>query len=105
MESRLSVSYGKVADRERKHSGEEASRNLGALGKEAFGIRGARVPGRRIARVPGRRIARVFLGLFIVLGRLALGPGPIRALGLGRLARGTEPGPMVRTMISLEMGQ
>ena len=97
MESRLSVSYGKVAYRERKHLGEEASRNLGALGKEAFGIRGA--------RVPGRRIARVFLGLFIVLGRLALGPGPIRALGLGWLARGTEPGPMVRTLISLEMGQ
>ena len=29
---------------------------------------------------------------------MALGPGPIGALGLGRLARGTEPGPMVPTM-------
>ena len=44
------------------------------------------------------RVAQAFLGLFTVLGRLALGHGPIRALGLGRLARGTEPGPMVPTM-------
>ena len=40
----------------------------------------------------GRRIARVFLG------RLVLGPSPIGALGLGRLARGTEPEPMVPIM-------
>ena len=52
----------------------------------------------RGAWVPGRRVARAFLGLFTILGRLALGPGPIRALGLGRLARGTEPGPIVPTM-------
>ena len=52
----------------------------------------------RDARAPGRRVARAFLGLFTVLGRLALGPGPIGALGLGRLARGTKPEPMVPTM-------
>ena len=52
----------------------------------------------RSAWAPGRGVARVFLGLFTVLGRLALGPGPIGALGLGWLARGTEPGPMVPTM-------
>ena len=52
----------------------------------------------RGARVPGRRVARAFLGLFTILGRLALGPGPIGALGLGRLARGTEPVPIVPTM-------
>ena len=46
----------------------------------------------------GRRVARDFLGIFIVLGRLDLGPGPIGALRLGRLARGTETGPMVPTM-------
>ena len=52
----------------------------------------------RGARVSERRVTRVFLGLFTILGRLALGPGPIGSLGLGRLARGTEPGPMVPTM-------
>ena len=52
----------------------------------------------RGARVPGRRVARAFLGLFTILGQLALGPGPIGALGLGRLARGTEPGPIVPIM-------
>ena len=52
----------------------------------------------RGAQAPRRRVARAFLGLFTVLGRLALGPDPIRALGLGRLARGIEPGPMVLTM-------
>ena len=44
------------------------------------------------------RGARAFLGLFTVLARLALGPGPIEAFELGRLARGTEPKPMVPTM-------
>ena len=29
---------------------------------------------------------------------MALGPGPIGALGMDRLAKGTEPGPMVSTM-------
>ena len=90
MESRLTVSFGKVADRERKHPSEEACGHQGALGKEAFGIRGA--------RAPGGRVSWVFLGLFTVLGRLALGLGPIGALGLGRLAKGAEPGPMVPTM-------
>ena len=52
----------------------------------------------RGARAPKRRVARAFLGLFTVLGRLALGPGPIGALRLGRLARGTELEPMVPTM-------
>ena len=89
MESRLAVSFGKVADRERKHPGEEASGHLGASGKEASGIRGA--------RAPRWRVVRAFLGLFTVLGRLALGPGPIGALGLSRLARGTELRPMIPT--------
>ena len=40
---------------------------------------------------PGRRTSRAFLG------RLAFRPSPFGALGLGRLARGTEPGPMVPT--------
>ena len=42
----------------------------------------------RSARALRRRVARVFLGLFTVLGQLALGPGPIEALRLGRLALG-----------------
>ena len=95
MKSRLAVSFGGVADRERTH-----------LGKKASGIRGARAPRRRIDRpflgrlafgpspfgVPGWRIDRTFLG------RLALGPSPIGALRLGQLARRTELGPMVPTM-------
>ena len=89
MESRLAASFGRVTDRERKHSGEEAFRHQGASGKEASGVRGS--------QAPGRRVARAFLGLFTVLGPLDLGPCPIGALGLGRLARGTEPGPMVPT--------
>ena len=90
MESRLAVSLGRVVDWERKNPGEEASGHQGASGKEASRVRGA--------RASGRRVGRAFLGLFTVLGRMALGPGPIGALGLGRLARGTEPGPMVPTM-------
>ena len=90
MKSRLAVSFGEVADRERKHPGEEASGHLGASGKEASGIRGA--------RAPEQRVSWAFIGLLTVLGRLDLGPSPIGALGLGRLARGTEPGPMVPTM-------
>ena len=91
MEGRLAVSFGKVVDRERKHHpGEEASGHQGASRKEASGIRGA--------WAPGQRVAQAFLGLFFVLGRLALGSGPIEALGLGRLAKGTEPGPMVPIM-------
>ena len=52
----------------------------------------------RGAREPGRRVGQAFLGLFTVLGRLALGPSPIGALELGRLARGTKPRPMVPIM-------
>ena len=94
MESRLAVSFGKVVDRERKHLDEEASGHQGASRKKASRIRGA--------RAPGRRVARAFLGLFTVLGRLALGPGPNEALGLGWLIRGIELGPMVPT-ISLSL--
>ena len=90
MKSRLTISFDEVADRERKHLGEEASGHLGASAKEASGIKSA--------RAPERRVARAFLVLVIVLGRLPLGPGPIGALRLGRLAKETEPGPMVPTM-------
>ena len=93
MKSRLPISFGEVADRERKHPSEHASRHLGTSEKEASGIRGA--------RAPGWRVARAFLGLFTVLGRLTLGPGPIGALGLGRLARGTELEPMLPTKLCL----
>ena len=86
----MAVSFGKVADQEMKHPSEEASRHLGASGNEVSGIRGV--------RAPGRRVTQAFLGLLTILGRLALGPGPIGALELGRLARGTELRPIVPTM-------
>ena len=73
MKNRLAVLFGGVSDRERKHLGEKAS-----------GIRGAQAPGRRIDRA--------------FLGRLAFGTSLIGALGLGRMARVTEPGPMVPRM-------
>ena len=73
MKNRLTVSFGEAADRERKHPDKEAS-----------GIRGARAPGRRVA--------------WAFVGPLALGLSPIGALGLGQLARGTKPRPMVPTM-------
>ena len=96
MKSRLTVSFGGVADREKKH-----------LGKKASGIRSVWAPGRRIVRAflgrlafgpsplgaPGRRIDRIFLG------RPAFGPSPIGALVLGRLARGTGAGSMVPTRL------
>ena len=103
MKSRLAVSFGEVADRERKHPGEGASGHLGSSGKEASGIKGARVPGRKVAwaflgrltlgpspveAVPGRKFSWAFLG------QLTLGPGPVGAIGLGQLAKGTELGPM-----------
>ena len=70
---------------------------------------GALEPERRIGRafvsrlasgpnplgVLGRRVGRAFLG------RLASRLNPFRALGLGRLARGAEPGPKVPTLASL----
>ena len=40
MKSRLAVSFGKVADRERKHPGEQAFRHLSTSRKKAYGIRG-----------------------------------------------------------------
>ena len=83
MKSRLTVLFGEVVDREMKHPGEGASRHLGGSKKEASGIRGARAPGRRVPRA--------------FLGQLTLGLGPVWATGMGRLARGTEPGPMVPT--------
>ena len=78
MKSRLAVSFGEVTARERKHPGEVATGHLGASGKKAFGIRGARAPRWRVAPA--------------FLGQLTLWPGPIGALRLGRLARGTKPG-------------
>ena len=91
MESRLAISFGKVANREREHPGEEAPGHLGISRKEASG--------QRSARAPGRRVARAFLGLLTVLSRQALGPSPIGALGPVRLAGGSEPGPMVPTIL------
>ena len=41
MESRLAVSFGRVADWERKHPGEEASGHQGASRNEVYGVRGA----------------------------------------------------------------
>ena len=76
-------SFAKVADRERRHPSEGVSGHLVASGKEASGVRGTRVLGRRFSRA--------------FLGQLSFGPGPVGAIGLGRLARGTEPGPMVPT--------
>ena len=96
MKSRLVISFGGVADRERKHQG-----------KNTFRIKGARAPGRRIVRAILGRLAfgssplralrrRIDLAF---LGRPAFGPSPIAALVLGRLARGTGPGPMVPTIL------
>ena len=45
MKSRLAVSFGEVADRERRHPSEGVFEHLGSLGKEASEIRGARVLG------------------------------------------------------------
>ena len=81
MESRWAVSFGEVADQERRHPSEGVSRHLVSSGKEASGVRGARVLGQRFSRS--------------FLGRLSFRTGPVGAIGLGRLAWGTEPGPMV----------
>ena len=59
---------------------------------EKGGIRGERCPSTWAKSRPG------VPGSIHCPGLLALGLGPIGALGLGRLARGTEPGPMVPTM-------
>ena len=89
----MAVSFGRVTDRERKHPGEEASEHQSASEKESSGVRSV--------QAPGQRVAGAFLGLFTVLGRLALGPGPIGAFGLDQLARETEPGLMVPTQTTL----
>ena len=83
MKIRFTVSFGEVADRERKHPGEGASGHLGASRNEAFRIRGTRLLGRKVA--------------LTFLGQLTLGPDPFRVIGLGRLAKRTEPEPMVPT--------
>ena len=62
MRSLLSVSFGEVADWERRHSSEGVTGHLVALGKEASGVRGAQVLGRRFS--------------WAFLGRLSFGPGP-----------------------------
>ena len=98
MKSRLTVSFGEVVDRERRHPSEGVSRHLGASGKEASRIKGVRAflgrltlePG-TIGAVPERKFSRVFLG------QLILGSGPVGTIGLGWLARGTEPRPKVPT--------
>ena len=84
MKSQLAVSFGEVADQEMRHPSEGVSRHLVTSGKEASGVRGARVLGRRLSRA--------------FLGRLSFEPGPVGAIGLSWLDRGTEPGPMVPTM-------
>ena len=68
MESRRIVSLDRVADRERKHSGEEASE-----------IRGARAPGRRID--------------LAFLGQLAFEPSPIGASERRAAGCPSIPGP------------
>ena len=83
MKIRLAVSFGEVADQERRHLSEGVSGNLGASGNEASGVG---------ARVLERKFSRAFMG------RLTLGLGPVGAIRLGQLARGTDPEPMVPTM-------
>ena len=56
------------------------------------GIRGERCPGTQ------KESRWAFLGLLTVLDRLDLGPSPIGALGLGRLARAIGPEPVVPIM-------
>ena len=92
MKSLLAVSFGEVADRERKHPSEGVSGHLGASGKKASKIRGARVPRRKVTQaflgrltlglgpveaVPGRKFSRAFLGW------LTLEPGPFKAGPVG----------------------
>ena len=83
MKIRFTISFSEVDGLERKHPGEGASRHLGASRKEASKIRGARVLGRKVA--------------LAFLGQLTLRPGPFEVIGLGQLARGTEPKPKIPT--------
>ena len=59
---------------------------------EKRGIRGERCPGTRAESPPGVPEP------IHCPGPAGFRPGPIGALGLGQLARGTEPGPMVPTV-------
>ena len=61
MKSWLIVSFGEVANRERRPPSEGISEHLGASGKKASGVRGTRVLERKFSRA--------------FLGRLTLGPG------------------------------
>ena len=61
MRSRLTVSFGEVANWERRHSSEGVTGHLVASRKEASRVRGARVLGRRFSQA--------------FLGRLSFGPG------------------------------
>ena len=49
MKNRLTVLFGEVADRERRHLSERVSGHLGDSGNEASGISGARVLGRKFS--------------------------------------------------------
>ena len=72
MESRLVVSFGAVADRERRHLSEGVSGHLVASGKEASEVRGS--------RVLGRRFSQAFLGrMSFRPGLDVLGPVEFRA--------------------------
>ena len=92
MKNRLTVLFGEVIDRERKHPSEGVSGHLDASGKKTSGIKGARSPERKVARaflgwltlrlgpvraVPWRKFSRAFLG------QLTLGHGPVGAIRLG----------------------
>ena len=50
MKSRLAVSFGEVADRERRPPSEGISGHLGVSGKAASGVRDARVLGRKFSQ-------------------------------------------------------
>ena len=84
MKRQLAVSFGKVTDWKRRHPSEGVSGHLVALGKETSEVRGARVLGRKYSPA--------------FLCRLSFRPGPVGAIGLSRLARGIELGPMVPTV-------
>ena len=106
IESRLQISLGRVADRERKHPGEEASGHQGALGEKASEVRAIRAPGGiRRGGIQGKRCPGTWAesrpgvsGPIHCPRSAGLELGPIGALELGRLARGTELGPMVPTV-------
>ena len=61
--------------------------DLASLGRLAFRP--------NLLGVPGWKTGQAFLG------RLAFAPDPFEAFGLGQLAKGGRPGPMVPTIIIL----